>query len=214
LFPRLCLVAAATLAVAVPAAGWAQDTAAPGAPPAAPATPAAPAAAPAAPAMPSPNLMPKGNMFTTLQGSGSFTILTKALDSAQLSKVLASQPNLTLFAPTDEAFKALPPAELTALMLPDNAQILQKVLIYHLVNLQLDSAKIKGSKGKVPSVEASQLQLDGSGDVLKVDGADIIQPDVRATNGIIQVVDKVLIPPDVTIPSATALATPTGATPG
>jgi uncharacterized surface protein with fasciclin (FAS1) repeats len=158
--------------------------------------------------------MAHGDMFATLKSSGDFSILTKALDAAQLSKVLASQPNLTLFAPTDEAFKALPPAQLNALMAPDNAPILQKVLIYHLVNLPLDSSKIKGSKGQVPSVETSKLQLDGSGDVLKVDGADIIQSDVRASNGIIQVVNKVLIPPDVTLPSASAQATPNTASPG
>jgi uncharacterized surface protein with fasciclin (FAS1) repeats len=158
--------------------------------------------------MSSPNLAPNGNMYATLKSSGSFTILTKALDDAQLSKVLTSQPGLTLFAPTDEAFKALPPAELSALMLPDNAPILQKILIYHLVNLTLDSAKIKGSKGQIPSVETSKLQLDGSGSPLKVNDADIIQPDVRASNGIIQVVDKVLIPPDVTLPAAAAAAAP------
>ena len=153
-------------------------------------------------------------MYTTLKSSGDFTILTKALDAAQLSKVLNSQPGLTLFAPTDEAFKALPPAQLTALMQPDNAPILQKVLIYHLVNLRLDSTKIKGSKGPVPSVETSQLQLDGSGTPLKVNNADIIQSDVRASNGIIHVVDKVLIPGDVTLPSASAQAAPTTAGPG
>lgn len=204
MFPRRCLVAAATLAVAVPAAGWAQDTAAPAPAPAAPA-----AAAPA-----SPNLMAKGSIFTTLQSSGDFTILTKALDAAQLTKVLSTQPGLTLFAPTDEAFKALPPAELDALLKPDNAPILQKVLIYHLVNATVDSTKIKGSKGQVPSVEASKLQLDGSGAPLKVNDADIIQPDVRTSNGIIHVVDKVLIPSDVTIPSASAQATPGAAGPG
>jgi uncharacterized surface protein with fasciclin (FAS1) repeats len=153
-------------------------------------------------------------MYTTLKSSGDFTILTKALDAAQLSKVLTSQPGLTLFAPTDEAFKALPPAQLTALLQPDNAPILQKVLIYHLVNLSLDSSKIKGSKGQVPSVEASKLQLDGSGTPLKVNNADIIQSDVRASNGIIHVVDKVLIPGDVTLPSASAQAAPTAAGPG
>lgn len=156
----------------------------------------------------SPNLAPNGSIFTTLQSSGAFTILTKALDAAQLSKVLTSQPGLTLFAPTDEAFKELPPAQLTALMRPDNAPILQKVLIYHLVNLRLDSTKIKGSKGPVPSVETSQLQLDGSGATMKVNNADIIQSDVRASNGIIHVVDKVLIPADVTMPSASAAAAP------
>jgi uncharacterized surface protein with fasciclin (FAS1) repeats len=162
----------------------------------------------------SPNLMAKGSIFTTLQSSGDFTILTKALDSAQLSKVLTSQPGLTLFAPTDEAFKALPPAELKALMLPDNAPTLQKVLIYHLVNAKVDSAKIKGSKGELSSVETGKLQLDGSGATLKVNDADIIQSDVMTSNGIIHVVDKVLIPSDVTLPSASAQAAPGTANPG
>jgi uncharacterized surface protein with fasciclin (FAS1) repeats len=197
---RYCLGAIAALSLALPAASWAQsDAAAP-----APAAPAAPAAA-------SPNLTAKGDMVTTLQSSGSFTILTKALDAAQLTKVLSTQPNLTLFAPTDEAFKALPPAQLSALLKPDNAPILQKVLIYHLVNAPLDSAKIKGSKGAVASVETGKLQLDGSGAPLKVNDADIIQSDVRTTNGIIQVVDKVLIPPDVTLPTAAAQAASPGA---
>lgn len=206
MFPRLCLVSVTALAITAPAAVWAQsDTTAAPAPSAAAAPPAA--AAPALPA--SPNLAPNGSIFTTLKSSGDFKILTKALDAAQLSKVLSSQPGLTLFAPTDEAFNALPPAQLTALMQPDNAPILQKVLIYHLVNLSLDSSKIKGSKGQVPSVEASKLQLDGSGTPLKVNNADIIQTDVRASNGIIHVVDKVLIPADVTLPSASAaVATP------
>jgi uncharacterized surface protein with fasciclin (FAS1) repeats len=179
---------------------WAQtDAAAP--PPAVPA-----AAAPALPA--SPNLVANGNILATLKASGHFTILSKALDAAQLGAVVSSTPGLTLFAPTDDAFNALPPAELTALLQPDNAPILQKVLIYHLVNAKLDSAKIKGAKGPVPSVETSQLQLDGSGDPLKVNDADIIQTDVKATNGTIQVVDKVLIPHDVTIPTASAQAAP------
>jgi len=207
LFPRLCLVAAAAFAVAVPASSWAQpDTAAPPAPSA-----GAAAAPPATPVPASPNLAPNGSMYATLKASGDFTILTKALDEAQLSKVLTSQPGLTLFAPTDQAFKALPPAQLTALMQPDNAPILQKVLIYHLVNLSLDSSKIKGSKGQVPSVETSKLQLDGSGTPLKVNDADIIQSDVRASNGIIHVVDKVLIPGDVTLPTAAAAAAPAAA---
>ena len=201
--PRLCLAAVAALAVAIPVAGWAQSD-----------TAAAAASPPAAAVAASPNLAPNGSIFTTLKASGDFTILTKALDAAQLSKVLSSQPGLTLFAPTDEAFKALPPAELTALMQPDNAPILQKVLIYHLVNLSLDSSKIKGSKGQVPSVETSKLQLDGSGEPLKVNNADIIQSDVRASNGIIHVVDKVLIPSDVTLPTAAAQAAPTAAGPG
>lgn len=164
------------------------------------ATPAAPAPAASVPA--SPGLVPSGDMAATLKASPHFTILAKALDAANLTPVLKAQPNITLFAPTDEAFNALPPAQLAALMETKNAPILQKVLAYHLVNLSLDSSKIKGAKGPVPSVEGGKLSIDGSGTPLKVDSADIIQADVHASNGIIQVVDKVLIPADVTVPMA------------
>ena len=192
-FRTLSLFAAVGVALA-PLATFAQT----------PPPPAAtPAAAPAAPALaPSPNLAPAGSIFATLKASSHFTILVKALDQAQLSAVLNATPGLTLFAPTDDAFNALPPTQLAKLLLSDNAPILQKILIYHLVNLTLDGAKIKGAKGPVPSVETSQLQLDGSGEVLKVNDASIIQADVKTTNGIIHVIDKVLIPGDVTIPAA------------
>lgn len=149
----------------------------------------------------SPGLVPNGSIVATLKASSHFTILVKALEQAQLTAVLSATPGLTLFAPTDDAFNALPPGQLAKLLEADNAPILQKILIYHLVNLNLDSTKIKGAKGPVPSVETSQLQLDGSGDPLKVNNASIIQADVKATNGVIHVVDKVLIPSDVTLPT-------------
>ena len=120
-------------------------------------------------------------MASTLKASPHFTILAKALDASNLTPVLKSTPNITLFAPTDEAFNALPPAQLAALMETKNAPLLQKILTYHLVNLSLDSSKIKGAKGPVSSVEGGKLNLDGSGTPLKVDGADIIQTDVRAS---------------------------------
>ena len=163
---------------------------------------AAPAPAVASSVPPSPNLMPSGDMVATLKASPNFTILAKALDAANLSPVLKSTPNITLFAPTNDAFNALPPAQLAALMQTKNAPLLQKILTYHLVNLSLDSSKIKGAKGPVPSVEGGKLSIDGSGTPLKVDNADIIQADVKASNGLIQVVDKVLMPTDVTVPMA------------
>jgi uncharacterized surface protein with fasciclin (FAS1) repeats len=150
----------------------------------------------------SPGLVANGNIVATLKGSTHFTILIKALDQAQLTAVLSGTPGLTLFAPTDEAFEALPPTQLAKLLLADNAPVLQKVLVYHLVNLTLDGAKIKGAKGPVPSVEKSSLQIDGSGAMVKVNDASVIQADVKAANGIIHVVDKVLIPGDVTLPPA------------
>jgi uncharacterized surface protein with fasciclin (FAS1) repeats len=202
LFSRFFTIAALSAFVALPLAVEAQDAAAP-----APASAPAPPAAAAIPA--SPNVVPNGNLVSTLQGSGKFTILLKAVDAAGLADTLKSAPNITLFAPTDAAFQALPPAQLAQLLAPKNAPLLQKVLIYHLINAKVDSSKIKGAKGPVATVESGSVVIDGSDDVLKVNDADIIQADVMATNGIIHVIDKVLVPSDVTMPAATAaLAAP------
>ena len=195
---KLCVLAA-TLAVASPLAALAD-----------PAPAAAPS--PAAPTASSPHLTANGNLVSTLKGSQDFTILSKALDATKMSGVLAATPGLTLFAPTDAAFKALPPAEFAALMEPKNLPLLQQVLTYHLVHLDLDTAKFKGAKGPVQSVEKSNLVLDGSGPAPMVNNATIIQPDVHVSNGIIQVVDKVLVPADVTLPTAQASLAPASAT--
>jgi uncharacterized surface protein with fasciclin (FAS1) repeats len=151
--------------------------------------------------------MASGNLVSTLKASGKFTILVKAIESTNLASTLSTAQNLTLFAPTDDAFRALPAGQLDRLMMPANAPLLQKVVIYHLVNLPLDSTKIRGAKGPVKTVENGEVQIDGAGEVLMVNNADIIQADVRATNGLIHVIDKVLIPADA--PLAAAAAAPT-----
>ncbi len=166
------------------------------------ATPPTPAPATAAALPASPNLVAAGNIVETLQANPHFSILVKALKAANLDGVLASTPDITLFAPTDEAFQALPPGTLDVLMKTDNAPILQKILVYHLIHLDLDSSKIKGAKGPVTTVEGQPVQIDGSGAVATVNNAQIIQMDVKATNGYIQVIDKVLMPPDVTVPTS------------
>jgi uncharacterized surface protein with fasciclin (FAS1) repeats len=201
---RTVLLASASALLAASAA-HAQPASAPpmASGPAASPAPAAAAAAPAPAMQASPHMVPNGDIISTLQGSGHFTVMLKAINATNLTTTLKTTPSITLFAPTDEAFRNLAPNQLAYLMLPANLPTLQKVLIYHLVHLDLDSAKIKGAKGPVESVETSKLQLDGSGDPIKVNNADIIQADVRATNGIVQVVDRVLLPPDVTLPAPT-----------
>ncbi len=205
---NLLTTAAAATVFLCPAMALAQTA------PAAPAAPAAaaPAAAPApapAPLPPSPNLVANGDWIATLKGSTHFTIQVKALDQNGLSAQLKAYPNLTVFAPTDEAFKALPPAQLQLLLSPAGTNTLRKVLTYHLVNAQIDAAKIKGAKGDVATVDGVNVSLDGSGDVLMVNNADIIQPDVKAANGVIvHAIDKVLIPSDVTLPGAAAASAP------
>jgi uncharacterized surface protein with fasciclin (FAS1) repeats len=172
-------------------------------------TSSAPAAQ--APAAASP-VVAKGDLIETAQASGQFNTFLKAVSAVNLTSVLKTNQNLTLFAPTDAAFAALPAGELDKLMLPENGPLLQKVLTYHLINAKVDSTKIKGAKGEVKSVEGSPLLLDGSGTTPMVDNAAIVQTDVMASNGVLHVVDKVLLPKDV--PGLQAAATPSTTDPG
>jgi uncharacterized surface protein with fasciclin (FAS1) repeats len=168
-------------------------------------TTSAPAPAGQAPSAAAP-VVAKGDLIDTATASGQFTTFLKAVSAVNLTSVLKTNQNLTLFAPTDAAFAALPAGELDKLMLPENGPMLQKVLTYHLINAKVDSTKIKGAKGEVKSVEGSPLLLDGSGAQPKVDDANILQTDVLASNGVLHVVDKVLLPKDV--PGLQASAAP------
>jgi uncharacterized surface protein with fasciclin (FAS1) repeats len=143
------------------------------------------------------SLKPNGDIMTTLRTSGQFNTFVKAIDATNLSSLLQKQPNITVFAPTDAAFAALPPGKLDQLM-ADKAG-LQKLLVYHLINARVDSAKIKGARGPVPSGAGDKIVLDGSAEngQLKAENANIIQADVAASNGLIQVVDQVLQPNSV-----------------
>jgi uncharacterized surface protein with fasciclin (FAS1) repeats len=161
----------------------------------------APAAATMAPATaPAPatsaKVVPHGDIIETLRFSGQFTTLLKGVDATNLTAVLKTYPNLTLFAPTDVAFAAMPPAELSAMMA--NKTGLQKVLTHHIINARVDASKIKGARGPVSSVANDKIMLDGSGEVLKADNAAIVQADVMASNGIVHVVDHVMtaLPPE------------------
>jgi uncharacterized surface protein with fasciclin (FAS1) repeats len=137
-----------------------------------------------------------GDVMTTLRTSTQFTTFVKALDATNLSSLLQKQPGITVFAPTDAAFAALPAGELDKMM-ADKAG-LQKLLVYHLINAKIDSARIKGARGPVPAGSGDKIVLDGSTEgVLKAENATIIQSDVAASNGLIQVVDQVMKPNSV-----------------
>ena len=152
-------------------------------------TPAAPAAAAATA---SPKLVAAGDITTSLRLNGQFTVFVKALDATNLAGLLQKQPNITIFAPTDAAFAALPAGDLDKMM-ADKAG-LQKLLIHHLINAPVPSSKIKGTRGPWPTGAGDKMVLDGSTDgVLKADNGVIIQADVAALNGTVHVVDHVLI---------------------
>lgn len=137
------------------------------------------------------------NIVEVATASGNFSTLTKALTAAGLSETLAGQGPYTVFAPTDEAFNALPAGTLDKLLLPENKEQLVKVLSYHVVPKEVASSEI--TSGEVATVEGQPLNVtvDSATKAVTVNDAKVTQPDIEASNGVIHVVDKVILPPDV-----------------
>jgi uncharacterized surface protein with fasciclin (FAS1) repeats len=149
----------------------------------------APAASAAAPQ----TLAPHGDITDTLKASGQFTILTKALDATNMTPVLKGPGPFTVIAPTDAAFEAMPPGALDNLMKPENAQQLQALLTYHVINAAVPLSKIAGTKGPVQTTSGAKVQIDASGSPIKFNDADVTATSTTS-NGSIYVVDKVLTP--------------------
>ncbi|WP_296595274.1 fasciclin domain-containing protein [Phenylobacterium sp.] len=156
----------------------------------------------------------QGDLVDTLKLSGQFTTFVAGLDATNLSGLLKTNKNLTVFAPTDAAFAAMPGDQLAKLK--GDKAAMQKFLLHHVVNAPVDSSKIKGAKGPIPSGAGDTILLDGSDEAgkLKVDGATITQADLHTGSGLLHVVDHVLVagqgapePPAAAAPAADASAT-------
>lgn len=202
-------------ASAPPAAKPAPAAATP-ATPAAPSAAATPAPAASATAASGGQVVAQGDLVDTLKASGQFNTLLKALDAANMTGTLKTHKNLTVFAPTDAAFAALPAGELDKLL--EDPKALQKLLTYHVVNATVDSTQIKGAKGVVTTVAGDKLVVDGSGATVLANNATVTQLDVKTSNnGTLHVVDKVLMPqnaPSVAAAPATPAAPAAPATTG
>lgn len=183
---KLLTAAAATALLAGPA--FAQEAPQSPAPTAQPAPAAAPAATPA------PAAAQANTVVDVLRAQGNFTTLLSALDQAQLTETLSSRPAITIFAPTDAAFAALPEADRTRLLDPANAQELRSLLLYHVIVADVQESMIAGARGGVETAARTQVLLDGTGDSIKVDGATVTNADIDASNGGVYVIDKVLNP--------------------
>lgn len=199
---RLLTAAAATAMLVAPAA-FAQ-TPAPQTPPAtmpapattpAPVTPPAATTAPAAATTQAPAPAAQTNsVIDVLKAQGKFSTLLSALDQAQLTETLSSRPAITIFAPTDEAFAALPEAERTRLMDPANAQELRSLLLYHVLVADVEEGQIKGAAGPVETAGGAKIQIDGTGESIKADAATVTQAELDASNGGVFPIDRVLNP--------------------
>ena len=157
---------------------------------------------------------PGADLLTVLKSSGQFTTLVKAITATNLTSVLQRPGSLTVFAPTDAAFAALPPGQLDTLMQPANAQQLQQFVLLHVVNTPIKSSELLGhSATNVATVATGKsVHLDGSSGEVKVDDASVLQADVKASNGTVFVIDKVLSPAYAPPAVATAKSTEAAAT--
>ena len=132
-----------------------------------------------------------GSVVEVAAASGSFSTLIAAIQVAGLAGTLSEGGPFTVFAPTEAAFAALPAGLVDKLLKPENKAILVKILTYHVVSGKVLSSDVKD--GVVASLEGSELTFSTTGGVM-VNEAKITTPDVPASNGVIHVIDKVLLP--------------------
>jgi len=124
-----------------------------------------------------------------------FSTLKAALEAAELTDTLAGQGPFTVFAPTNAAFEALGKEKVEALLKPENKDKLIKVLTYHVVPGQVMSADLKS--GETKTVEGGEVMVMVKDGKVKVNNAQVTQADVKASNGVIHVIDTVLLPADL-----------------
>ena len=134
------------------------------------------------------------DIVDTAVAAGSFTTLAKALAAADLVNTLKGPGPFTVFAPTDAAFAKLPAGTLDTLLKPENKALLQHVLTYHVVAgkvMAADALTLTSAK----TVSGDALPINAAGNTVTVGKATVVKADVVATNGVIHVVDTVLLPP-------------------
>ena len=135
----------------------------------------------------------KADIVDTAIAAGSFNTLVAAVKAAGLVDALKAEGPLTVFAPTDEAFAALPEGTVESLLKPENKDKLIAILTYHVVSGKVPSSvAVTLEKGETLNGQSFTVKYDGK--VLKIDGATVVKADIETSNGIIHVIDKVLLP--------------------
>lgn len=138
-----------------------------------------------------------GTIVDVAVGQGTFTTLVAAVQAANLVDVLSGEGPFTVFAPTDEAFAALPEGLVDALLLEENLDILEQILLYHVVAAAVFSADVTTSD--VASVEGSTIAVEVTDAGVTVNGENVVAVDIEASNGVIHVIDAVILPPGLDI---------------
>jgi len=133
------------------------------------------------------------DIVDTAVSAGSFKTLAAALKAADLADTLKGAGPFTVFAPTDEAFAKLPAGTLDTLLKPENKEKLRSILLYHVVSGDVMAAQVV----KIPSaktVNGQDVKISVHGNTVMVNNAEVVKADVAASNGVIHVIDTVLLP--------------------
>lgn len=133
-------------------------------------------------------------LVDALGSSPDFSTLVSAIGAADLTETLSGPGTYTLFAPTNEAFAAMDPAVLEDLMKPENKDKLVTVLSYHVLPGKLSSSELAGKSEAMASLNNKDMLVDGTGTALMVNTATVTIGDIEASNGVIHVIDQVLVP--------------------
>ena len=140
------------------------------------------------------NARPAGTVVEVAAGNPDFSTLVTAVKAAGLVETLSGAGPFTVFAPTNEAFAALPPGTLDDLLQPENKEKLAAILTYHVIAGDYMSGDLAGQTMSVTTVNGADVAIDAT-DGVNVGGATVIAADVAADNGVIHAIDKVLLPP-------------------
>ncbi|MGF1500403.1 MAG: fasciclin domain-containing protein [Paracoccaceae bacterium] len=133
------------------------------------------------------------DIVDTAVDAGSFTTLVAAVQAAGLVETLKGEGPFTVFAPTDDAFAALPEGTVEDLLKPENKDQLTAVLTYHVLPGKVMSGDIAGQTLDAETVQGSTVAIDAT-DGVTVDGATVVSADIEASNGVIHVIDAVILP--------------------
>ncbi len=133
------------------------------------------------------------DIVDTAVSAGSFKTLVAAVQAAGLVETLKGEGPFTVFAPTDDAFAKLPAGTVDDLLKPENKEKLVAILTYHVVPGKVMSTDIAGKEMEVASVQGDTIDVNATSGVM-VDGATVTQADIEADNGVIHVIDTVIMP--------------------
>ncbi len=133
------------------------------------------------------------DIVDTAVAADDFETLVAAVQAADLVETLKGEGPFTVFAPTDAAFAALPEGTVEELLKPENKDRLVAVLTYHVVPGKVMSADIAGKELEAETVQGSTVAIDAT-DGVTVDGANVVTADIEASNGVIHVIDAVILP--------------------